>query len=461
MPEFYNPYQFIPVTSQVNGKNTSTDSCDAITQGQHAYIRHDLWSKGTHSGRLICQLTLQTPTVVGAEQEKKDEQKPAKVSPYLRNNKPAIPANSLRGVIGSLIETLSQSALRVLDDTAYSISTRNGRISLPDSTYDFFKKIGENTLPLSTSRSTITPAEALLGAVANTDPEQELDTDAFALSSRVRFYDAVSDQKICLEKTTLLKILASPKPPSSNMYFQNKNHSGRTFIDKPDLNKKQHRPSGRKVYLPRKPSTIDTYSTSHKEQDTNQKVWVQPIPKDSVFYFHIDFENLHPAELGLLLTALSPGDDNHFQHRLGLGKSLGLGCVKVEKEGLFLINRQARYQSENLRAKRYHSVYSAQCSSTCLWPNRYHHEKACLIQGILPWSEYTKDESLIDAPTKALLQIVGNPDSLQDKVPVTFPHTSQQPAGSESKLFQWFSNNRNQALADILPKKNLPTLKTN
>lgn len=119
MTDFYNPYQFIPVTGRIDGQPSArlpytdigTDSC---------HCRHDLWVAGAHSGRIVCRLTLETPTVVGANQEG-DENTSKLVTPYRRDGQPAIPGSSLRGMVGSVLETLSQSALRVLENRYYSV----------------------------------------------------------------------------------------------------------------------------------------------------------------------------------------------------------------------------------------------------------------------------------------------------------------------------------------------------
>ena len=41
----------------------------------------------------------------------------------------------------------------------------------------------------------------------------------------------------------------------------------------------------------------------------------------------VDFDNLSPRELGLLLYALKPAEG--FRHKLGMGKPIGLGGVRA------------------------------------------------------------------------------------------------------------------------------------
>jgi CRISPR/Cas system CSM-associated protein Csm3 (group 7 of RAMP superfamily) len=132
--DFYLPYQFLPATGQVNGEPVATLPWGQVKEDEAAApaapvatARHDLWLRGTLSGRLHCRLTLVTDTFVGARQRivtdpETGEPDPAKlVEPYLRHGERAIPGNSLRGVIGSVTEAISQSALRVLEDRPLSV----------------------------------------------------------------------------------------------------------------------------------------------------------------------------------------------------------------------------------------------------------------------------------------------------------------------------------------------------
>ncbi|WP_058558233.1 RAMP superfamily CRISPR-associated protein [Thiohalocapsa sp. ML1] len=120
---FYNPYQFLPVTGRVNGAPTPSTPFEQIRAAapDAAPIRHDRWLPGAWTGRLLVRLTTKTPTIVGNTQHKPNQNESARVTPYLRNARPAFPGNSLRGMLGAVAEGLSQSALRVLEDRHYSV----------------------------------------------------------------------------------------------------------------------------------------------------------------------------------------------------------------------------------------------------------------------------------------------------------------------------------------------------
>ncbi|MGH8557006.1 MAG: hypothetical protein ACRESZ_05990 [Methylococcales bacterium] len=131
--EFLNPYQFIPIdtsaTKTLYWKNREDleKSTDPIF-----LLRHDYWHEQGLSGRITCELKSISPVVVGGRQTRGNKENPGVVEPYYHpdrgsglpeDDRLAIPANSLRGMIGNVTEIISQSALRVLakeEDTVYS-----------------------------------------------------------------------------------------------------------------------------------------------------------------------------------------------------------------------------------------------------------------------------------------------------------------------------------------------------
>jgi CRISPR/Cas system CSM-associated protein Csm3 (group 7 of RAMP superfamily) len=72
-----------------------------------------------------------------------------------------------------------------------------------------------------------------------------------------------------------------------------------------------------------------------------------PILRHGItFDFHIDFDNLTDHELNILCFALRPSE--RFRHKIGLGKALGLGSIRIDVTDLVLIDRSARYRPEAL-----------------------------------------------------------------------------------------------------------------
>ena len=127
--EFLNPYNFIPVNDEVQ-----TEDASSISRGYHSYIRHDVWQPDALHGRIKCTLDVETPMVIGGSYNRRNEDQttPTIQQPYRRRHAAgkdelAIPGNSLRGVIGSTLEALSNSTLRVLKDGRYSMRKNHNK----------------------------------------------------------------------------------------------------------------------------------------------------------------------------------------------------------------------------------------------------------------------------------------------------------------------------------------------
>ncbi len=78
-------------------------------------------------------------------------------------------------------------------------------------------------------------------------------------------------------------------------------------------------------------------------KDTDRMNSTVELLTEGTFKFTVDFHNLTDYELGLLLYSLELESDLH--HKLGMGKSLGLGSVKITIDKLLLINREKRYRT--------------------------------------------------------------------------------------------------------------------
>ena len=111
---FHHPYHFSPVR-KVNPAQTIAVE-DFLSAGALA-VTHDRYVPGRHTGRLLCRITTIDPVVVGKKTDPKPSaQNPGTVLPFELSDRPAIPASSLRGLISSLAEAASNSALRALED---------------------------------------------------------------------------------------------------------------------------------------------------------------------------------------------------------------------------------------------------------------------------------------------------------------------------------------------------------
>jgi CRISPR-associated protein (TIGR03986 family) len=301
------------------------------------------------------------------------------------------------------------------------------------------------------------------------------------------------------------------------MYFHHRGKTERTYIEKTGLNQNEHRPNGRKVYLhhythpeieahkplilekaqPAKESRSDgkrfsvqrtpsppvekkkwdrRWETKDENENRKQKMQCTPLQSGQDFYFHIDFDNLSQAELGLLLHSLYP--DEMFRHRLGLGKPLGLGTVHLDIMGLFLIDRVERYSVNGLESPSYCMALRGteqETDSVEALKNFYEALKKFyprevealkdVTEKVLESKYYEENGELIDENTLKLLQTVGNPDNLKEEV--SYPSLESQTPEEEG--FAWFAENdlphkegkpeRQAALPVIRINQKLPTLK--
>lgn len=345
MPDFYFRYNFVPVTGKIGDAETPT------VPYYKYQARHDVWDKDRHTGKITVKLTTVTPTIVGnSHTPPKSENDPATINQYTWDNQVALPANSIKGMISTIAETLSQSALRVLDTKYKPAFQKISEIN----------KLSNNLTPWSSNRSELTPAELLFGVVD--DGEGNNDDQSNNLASRLRFSDAtllaitppsnvIVPCQISGEPT--LKILSSPKADGNitednvnadiyalSLYFVNKakkrDVSHLQVAEAVDKGKRdidafnEVNPNGRKYYLLHNAHGSDNYKN---DADTEEnRVKCKLIEEGTEFSFTIKFNNLSKAELTLLKQSISPHED--YIHGIGLGKSLGLGAIQLEIESI-------------------------------------------------------------------------------------------------------------------------------
>ncbi|WP_293154628.1 MULTISPECIES: TIGR03986 family CRISPR-associated RAMP protein [unclassified Microcoleus] len=81
---------------------------------------------------------------------------------------------------------------------------------------------------------------------------------------------------------------------------------------------------------------------SPKQVPDTQTTLIHPVNKGVTFKFDIHFENLSKVELGALMWILEIAQDDRYRLKIGMGKPLGLGSVKIEHK-LYESDRQKRY----------------------------------------------------------------------------------------------------------------------
>ena len=219
---------------------------------------------------------------------------------------------------------------------------------------DYFRKVDPELLPFNKTRTRITPAELLFGFVQD---EKEKDAKSLAFKGKVRVSCGrlVDGQNDFYEPGDVtLKILSSPKPPSPALYFKPAGEEKGRYISKADLSdpRKNAIPQGRKMYLHhRLTQGQQPWKTADEEKNKNQKNRIKPLRKELEFMFYIDFNNLNKWELGLLCYAVRPMEG--FRHKIGMGKPLGLGTVRIDPVELSTVDRQNRYSLAGFKSTRF------------------------------------------------------------------------------------------------------------
>lgn len=312
------------------------------------------------------------------------------------------------------------------------------------SSHEYFRQVSSEILPFHKDRQQLTIAEQLFGFVEQRQEGQPNSDPARALASRLRFSFGLlyPDHDDPFEHEVTLKILDSPKPPSPALYFKRNNGKGE-YIAKRDLNPKSYVPQGRKFYLHRHGSAGTPWKTSDEKANPKQKSHVQPVKAGLTFYFHIDFDNASQRELSLLCYAVRPTEA--FRHKLGMGKPIGLGKVRLDPVGLFFVDRQARYQETSLfEAPRYHGSWIPVGEKPETWPASYATERQAVGQGTAQFPTFDalcqSYKNTIAPDIRQALELLGDPAKVRS--PVHTPHVAGVSGPEmESETYKWFVAN--------------------
>lgn len=162
-------------------------------------------------------------------------------------------------------------------------------------------------------------------------------------ASRVFFEDAeLDDPKDAFYNKTSPKILSGPKPTTFQHYLEQPEKTNKNNLKHWDDDTNIR---GYKLYWHRKTSSDSNDSYTWNEgkviQDDKQHTVIRPVKENKKFKGRIRFENLSKEELGALLFVLYLPENCH--HKLGMGKPLGLGSVKIHPQ-LFIIDKKESYR---------------------------------------------------------------------------------------------------------------------
>ena len=271
--------------------------------------------------------------------------------------------------------------------------------------------------------------------------------------------DASAKNEPLEEELIPLKVLSTPKPPSPALYFtRQESVSGSNAINKKDLSVSKHQAMGRKYYLhaqrkkdnPKEVQQLNEqgqhpsgsekrgypWASQHPKKRQEMKVRVKPIITGTSFYFHLDFSNLTEWELGLLCFSLRP--DDKFRHKLGMGKPIGLGTVRIDFAGLHLIDRNKRYIEDEPEDSRYNQG-GWTTSDSALREELVKAGYDIPEKGIAPDPTVCREHfrKTMDPDILRALELLGDPNNVV--APVHYPQVKG--GDIEDENFKWFVDN--------------------
>lgn len=202
-------------------------------------------------------------------------------------------------------------------------------------------------------------AEALFGHVAT----NEIDIRT-PIAGRISVSDATYQSYeaqlwLADSRTTTITphILSGPKPTSFQHYLVQDKVNGQPRAQNPkhlshyDSTPSQATLRGHKLYWHKQNVTrADIEETNSVRYNDTQHTQLRPISRGVTFSFTIHFENLSKVELGALLWVLRLCNDMYtsdkngpYRFKLGMGKPLGLGTVKITTKAIKTLLFKQRY----------------------------------------------------------------------------------------------------------------------
>jgi len=196
-----------------------------------------------------------------------------------------------------------------------------------------YKKAIEDHVPeILRDKNKIDLAEAIFGRLTT--------ESGICFAGRVFFEDAflAEGQEDVLMDTAYPKILSTPKHTTFQHYLVQKDENNRN-LNHYDTDTQIR---GYKLYWHKYGQNWVETDNAAIQKHRTQYTRITPVKPRTRFIGKIRFENLSDVELGALLYALDlPAG---CCHKLGMGKPLGLGSVKI-RPTLHISNRVERYKS--------------------------------------------------------------------------------------------------------------------
>jgi CRISPR/Cas system CSM-associated protein Csm3 (group 7 of RAMP superfamily) len=293
-----NPYDFVPIVWDRQPQRKEPF-------WHHRLARIEATSNPIYSGRIEMQIEAEGPIFLpqpGANEQQGDSARP---QPFLHMQQGdqttyILPGSSLKGMLRMLVETLGNGCLTLFDERYKRL---NYREKVP---YDFRHCSRNNELCI---------ACRIFGTMGK-GKEQGV------FLGKINVSDAYSITAMPYAPQYTL-VLMMPKPHHKAFY----------------LDQTEEHITGRKYYFHH---ATPTFADEYKYSGENRlNRFIQPLGRGSCFQFSVDFTCLEVDEFAALLLALVLQPD--MRHKIGYGKPMGLGSVRLSPTKLTLIDYAKRY----------------------------------------------------------------------------------------------------------------------
>lgn len=228
------------------------------------------------------------------------EYRDIKVFKFLRNSfgNPILQGTSLKGMIRSIYETITDSCLALAVPSGDSRKSRDSTIHYDYADLGSFRRSECHDL------HRLCPACRLFGTIEG---------ENLHCQGRVVFSDAILIKPELVERRCYLKELSNPKPHHYATYARGEH-------------KVQWAPiAGRKFYYHQ--GTNARFHVEEHESNDRSIAIDEYAAVGSEFCFRIHLENLDEEELGKLLLAIELYEG--LGHKVGVGKAIGLGSCSI------------------------------------------------------------------------------------------------------------------------------------
>jgi hypothetical protein len=271
MPQYRNPYDFVPLED-------SPDFLDVAPTLAHL---------GGLSGRIVYELTPLTPLCIHQDPGKRVTIQRAEAYQFAHlGGQPRIPATSLKGMLRNVHEALTNSTMGILNGRAWY--AEHDKTYVPSA----YRPGGKH----------LTASEALFGMVGAGKVQPD------GRAGRLFIDDIVVHSPVELKLQPVSRPSGGqPKPAHESFYFHPNGHI-----------------LGRKFYYHQR--SFEDVLAEYRYRRMPE-ILVQVVPTGATLIGALRFVGLSDVELDALIYTLILEDNT--AHKLGYGKPLGLGSVRI------------------------------------------------------------------------------------------------------------------------------------